>query len=719
MRVLHIINSLGTGGSETILYSLIKNDIKNFHIIILISEKGTIFKNFKQLRNCKVLDFSNLIFFKKIIRIYEFIKHAKELNKQIALNSWMYKSHIYSFIVKFFINYQILIHIRHCGITQEHLLINKIPIYITLYLSKLFANKIIYNSYFSKFNHERIGYPKKMGIVIQNGYNKIKKIDKQKSSRFKNKIVIGMLARKNFIKDHFTLIRAFKKISKINRNLVLFLQGSGLEKDRKIKDYIDKNKISNIFFSKSLDKEYFFNQTDIHVLSSYGESFPNVVVEAIQRKILSLSSDVGDVKYILPKELIFKTSNDKDLFNKLLILINLIKKKSKKIQLFKENLKKEIDKKFQFSKQKEKFNIIWNSHSKKKNALLIVPTLEGGGAERVMTFLSQDLNEIGYKTTLLVLGNSSQSQYKLNKKINLVFLNRSRSIFATFDIIKYFYRNYDVVISTIIQCNIICIFAKLITFSRIKLFVRETNTPSEILKYDWNIKNYLTFIIRKFYNLSDFILCNSVGVKTDLIKKLNIKKKKIFILPNSIDRYQILKDSKEKIKKNYSPYYLFAGRLSKQKNVQQIIQSFEIFCKENHNFKLMIFGQGSDKKNLIKLINDFKLQKKILIKPFEKNIFKYIKNSNGVLLSSKWEGMPNILLQSLYLSKPVLSTNCKSGPMELKKFGFNIRLVPVNDIKNYAKELKTLSKEKIDLKKNKILIEKYSDIYWKIINKLF
>ena len=131
------------------------------------------------------MDFSNLIFFKKIIRIYEFIKHAKEFNKQIALNSWMYKSHIYSFIVKFFINYQILIHIRHCGITQEHLLINKIPIYITLYLSKLFANKIIYNSYFSKSNHERIGYPKEMGTVIQNGYSNIEKIDKQKSLRFK------------------------------------------------------------------------------------------------------------------------------------------------------------------------------------------------------------------------------------------------------------------------------------------------------------------------------------------------------------------------------------------------------------------------------------------------------------------------------------------------------------------------------------------------------
>ena len=59
----------------------------------------------------------------------------------------------------------------------------------------------------------------------------------------------------------------------------------------------------------------------------------------------------------------------------------------------------------------------------------------------------------------------------------------------------------------------------------------KTNTPSEVLKYDWNIKNYFTFIIRKFYNFSDFILCNSFGVKNDLINRLDIKKKKFLSYP--------------------------------------------------------------------------------------------------------------------------------------------------------------------------------------------
>ena len=84
------------------------------------------------------------------------------------------------------------------------------------------------------------------------------------------------------------------------------------------------------------------------------------------------------------------------------------------------------------------------------------------------------------------------------------------------------------------------------------------------------------------------------------------------------------------------------------------------------------------------------------------------------MLSSKWEGMPNILLQALYLNnKPVLSTNCKSGPKELKKFGYDIKLSPVNDINSYAIQMEKLSKSKINISKNLLLNKRYSNIYWK------
>ena len=225
--------------------------------------------------------------------------------------------------------------------------------------------------------------------------------------------------------------------------------------------------------------------------------------------------------------------------------------------------------------------------------------------------------------------------------------------------------------------------------------------------------------MRKFYNFSDFVICNSNGVKLDLINNVKVRKDKTFLLPNSLNTNQILKKSKEKFKDIYSPYFLYAGRLSKQKNVHQMINSFHTFYLNDKRYKLLIFGQGSEKNRLLRLIKKFKLERSIIIKSFNNNIFKYIKNSKGVLLSSKWEGMPNILLQSLYLDKPVLSTDCRSGPKELKKFGYSVRLAPVNDAIEYANQLKLLSKTKVNLKKNIILNKKYSDIYYKSINNLF
>ena len=182
----------------------------------------------------------------------------------------MYKSHIYVFIVKFFINFQLILHIRHCGITKEHSLINKLPIYITMYLSKKFANKIIYNSDFSKFNHEKIGYSKSLGTVIQNGYQQSDFKKDEKNIDKKQKIVIGMLARRNFIKDHNTLIDTFNELSKKDKNLFLYLQGAGLDRDSKLKEKISKINSNNIIISKTLDKKSFFKKIDIHVLSSYG-----------------------------------------------------------------------------------------------------------------------------------------------------------------------------------------------------------------------------------------------------------------------------------------------------------------------------------------------------------------------------------------------------------------------------------------------------------------
>ena len=173
-------------------------------------------------------------------------------------------------------------------------------------------------------------------------------------------------------------------------------------------------------------------------------------------------------------------------------------KKDKTLINIKHQLQKKINENFKFNIQLDRFKSLWKIHSNLKKILFIIPSLEGGGAERVMTFLANDLKIKNYDVTILVLGSNQESDYKVDKNIKVIFLNKSRSIFATYQILRYFFKNFDIAISTIVQCNILCIIAKVLSFSRTKLYVRETNTPSEILKYNFNLKIILSLLLENF-----------------------------------------------------------------------------------------------------------------------------------------------------------------------------------------------------------------------------
>ena len=685
MTIFHLINSVGAGGTENFLYNLILNDTSdNKHFVLVHSKKGIFFNKFKRLKNIKLIFVgSNYIFFNIFLILINTLKILKK-NKPNIVNTWMYKSHIYGSIAKVFYNYPLIFHVRHVGITKKQSILKKIPILIAVLFANFFSTHKIYNSFFSKKNHEQIGYGKKNGHVICNGFASPAKTFKKKIN--KKFIYIGMLSRFNYIKDHNTLIKAFEKINKVHKNLRLILKGHELYN---LKNYSEIKKNKNIIFKDaSTSVDSFFSLIDIHVLSSHGESFPNVVAESMIRGIPTISSDVGDSsKIVLNKNFLFENENILDLSKKLLKLINI---KNNDLNYW---YKIEVD-----SKKKnfvlKKYHLLWKSFLKKKKILFIIPKLQGGGAEKVFSNLTSDFVKKNFIVDLLIFGNHSQKKYYTQKDIKITFLNKKRSLFAFMALIKIFFKgNYDFAISTIVQANILSVLAKILTFSKIKLIVRETNTPSTILKFDFSLKNLQFVYLRKIYKFSNLIICNSLGVKNDLIK-LNINKSKIFILQNSLNFKKIYVDSKKFIPNIKKPYLIYAGSFSEQKNLELMIKSFAKFQKTHKLFSLQLYGSGTTKEKLRILIKNLKLSKKIKLNKFKSNIYPYIKHSSGLLMSSKWEGMPNIAQEALILNKKVLLTDCDSGPKELKNFGYRLFLTNVNSNKNYVKNLISLVKLK-------------------------
>ena len=170
--------------------------------------------------------------------------------------------------------------------------------------------------------------------------------------------------------------------------------------------------------------------------------------------------------------------------------------------------------------------------------------------------------------------------------------------------------------------------------------------------------------------LSTKIVVNSKEMMLEFKKKLNLNS---YLIYNPLDKKNIIKKSKENIKINFFKdknhlKILNIGRFTKQKDQITLLKAISLI-KNNFKFKLIILGQGHYKdklKNYIKINN---LEKSVKISKYIKNPYPIIKKSDLFILSSRYEGLPNVLLESITLNTPVISSDCPTGPKEILLYG--------------------------------------------------
>ena len=141
------------------------------------------------------------------------------------------------------------------------------------------------------------------------------------------------------------------------------------------------------------------------------------------------------------------------------------------------------------------------------------------------------------------------------------------------------------------------------------------------------------------------------------------------------------------------------GRYTDQKDQITLLKAVNSI-KDKISFNLLIVGKGLEKENLINYIRRNNLTKKVQLRNFQKNPFNLIKSSDVFILTSKYEGLPNVLLESQVLKKFIISSNCPTGPREILLNGKAGFLFNVGDHKKLSKLILNYSKNK------KVLSEK-------------
>jgi glycosyltransferase involved in cell wall biosynthesis len=314
-----------------------------------------------------------------------------------------------------------------------------------------------------------------------------------------------------------------------------------------------------------------------------------------------------------------------------------------------------------------------------KKIILIVPSLIRGGVERVVSTLSKELSKYYYVYVIIYHG---PIEYQVEGKlINLEtptgsFLRKIKNNFYRVvklkKLIKDISPNYIVSFMGNLQ--------PILTFKPIITCIR--SNP------DYFSHSYRRLLLKTIYKLPNVkkIITVSKGIEKKLNNSYSLKKTKTIY--NPID----LKLIKQKLlaqKPVDFDYILAVGRLSRAKGFDILINDF---AKSNlkNKVKLIILGEGKERKNLQKLIVELNLKKQVLLYDKVNNPFIYMKHATFYVLSSRFEGFPNVIIEALACKAPVIATNCETGPSEIIENGKNGLLVPVEDVESLKMAMEKL-----------------------------
>jgi glycosyltransferase involved in cell wall biosynthesis len=321
-----------------------------------------------------------------------------------------------------------------------------------------------------------------------------------------------------------------------------------------------------------------------------------------------------------------------------------------------------------------------------KNKVAIISTsLGSGGAERFASLLSFMLEKLNMEVHNIIINDVVDYEYG-GKLMNLgIISSGSFSIFRKikkgFLLNSYLKKNeINLIIDNRPRNNLTReIITKWIYGNRRKWFVFHSfNTATYFPKPD--------FFSKFLYQKADKVICVSLGIEEKVKRKFDLK--------NTVTIHNPYDFSKIEIEKGMSvseQYIMYFGRFDeKVKNFSLMLEAFHLSKIHLQGYKLLLMGEGPDLGIIQQNIKRLQLDEFIIIYPFNKNPFQYVQQAKFTILTSRYEGFPLSIVESLALGTPVISVDCDSGPKELIKNGYNGLLVENNNSQRLSAAMKQL-----------------------------
>lgn len=274
-----------------------------------------------------------------------------------------------------------------------------------------------------------------------------------------------------------------------------------------------------------------------------------------------------------------------------------------------------------------------------------------------ITILVRDLSAFLLKKGMdvIIVGNKNIVEEKINapyyslRKSNLGDLEYPLNLAK---IVKNF--NPDIVHAFMKPMTVNLALSKIYYNSKKTLYIGSFHNSDNYSNYGKSIFLPYRIFLKKILEKLDFVTGPSHTVLNDIKRTYFISENKLRIVPNFIDFSLIEEKSKESCE-IVDEYIINIGRLEYQKNQEHLIKAFHKIEKSFPNLKLLIVGEGNLKNTLINLVNQLNLHNKVVFLGYQENPWKYLKRAKLFVLSSYFEGLPLVLIESLYLKVPIVS----------------------------------------------------------------
>lgn len=314
-----------------------------------------------------------------------------------------------------------------------------------------------------------------------------------------------------------------------------------------------------------------------------------------------------------------------------------------------------------------------------------LPTLCGGGAERVIVNLAQAMADRGLPVDLIVAAAEGELLDQLPPKVRLVDLRASRVLRSLGPLTSYLRRERPrVVVSSMGHANLVALWAAKLARRATPVVVTVHNTMSQSTpQQGWLASRLWPLLLRTFYPWAACVVAVSRGAADDLARTCGLARERVRVVYNPVITPRMMELARQTLDHPWFalgqlPVILGAGRLTRQKDFPTLIRAFAELQRRRAG-RLMILGEGEERPRLEALAVELGLADDVALPGFQDNAMAYMAGSALFVLSSAWEGLPTVLIEALAVGTPVVSTDCPSGPREILQEGRLGALVPVGD----------------------------------------